>query len=95
MGNKKETFDYINEVMEHVIERTKLAPFDPTKKAIDFRLDDIVKCSYIPGLFKVVDCYPNGLLICPIDNSNECEFVRAGFLEKQVIDKNTMKVLYD
>ncbi len=87
--------DYVNEVMEHIIEHTNMAGFDPKKKVIDFRLSDIVECTYIKGLFEVVDIYPTQILILPKDHKGEGELVKPGFLRKVNISKDTMKVLYD
>jgi len=95
MAKTKETSDYVNEVMEHLIKKTKIAPFDPNKKSVDFKLADIVKCSYIKGLFMVMEIHPNEILIYPFDHEGKKEVVRPGFLEKQNVNKNTMKVLYD
>jgi hypothetical protein len=79
--------------VEHVIERTKLIQ---PKKAVDYNLGDIVKCSYMPGLFRVTDVFGTCVIIYHIGaDVYEYEQVEASFLEKVEINKDTLEVLFN
>lgn len=93
--SKEVTPNYVNRVIEQVIESTHIAPFNPENKTIDFKIDDVVKCSYMQGLFKVADIFTEEILIYPVDLLGEYERVKPQFLEKIETSPETMKVLFD
>lgn len=87
----------INGVIEHIIERTKIVPYNKNNKAIDFKEDDVVKCSYLSGLFKVFNINPDRNLVCiyNVDFIEDLQDVNAQFLQKVEVSEKALKVLFN
>jgi hypothetical protein len=64
----------------------------------DFEPDDVVKCTFLKGLFKVAGpaLYDEGRLsLYPIDYMGEFTNISPDFLKKVKVSDKVMKVLYD
>lgn len=94
--------EYIATITESYIKSseklTKL--FSTDNHACDFKCGDVVKCTYLKGLYKVMG--PNNehrgiqrVNIYPIDMSKEFFPVRPQFLKKEEVRDDTIKVLYE
>ncbi len=94
MAKRKVAPNFVNRIVEHVIEKTKLVP---KKKAVDYNIGDIVKCSYMPGLFRVADVFGSCVIINHVDNPDihDYEQVESPFLEKVEVNQDTLKVLFN
>lgn len=68
--------------------------FKKRKNKVDFIINDMVRCTYIEGLFKVVAVEPYYLVICPLDDRKTLHYVGYHFLEKVSHNQKFMKVLF-
>lgn len=91
---------YIPDAIEQLIklnpERCKA--FYTNNKLTDFSEDDIVKCSFLKGLFKVIGPETDGsgkLVIYPIDYKGDFHNVSPEFLRKIEVNEKAIKVLYE
>ena len=94
MAKRKVAPNFVNRIVEHVIERTKLVS---PKKVVDYNIGDIVKCSYLSGLFRVSDVFGTTVILKHVDsmNTHDYEQVEAAFLEKAQVNEDTLKVLFN
>lgn len=83
-----------NSIMERIILLTKIAPFNEKNKCIDFKEGDVVRCSYMEGLFKVYDLSKNSVFVYNLDMTSDIERVDPRFLEKVQVNQQVMDVLY-
>ena len=92
MENKKRIE---NKIMENIIQSTRMAPYFENNKAIDFKSGDVVRCSYMKGIFRVSQPMDTGAVaIYNVDLSGELLFVGPECLEKIAVNEETLKVLY-
>jgi len=68
--------------------------FSTGNKTSDFTINDIVKCTYLKGLFRVVCCGIYGTVTLNTLNSKETTCISADFLKKVAANTKTLKVLY-
>lgn len=83
-----------NSIMERIILLTKIVPFNEQNKCIDFKEGDVVRCSYMQGLFKVYDLSQNSVFVYNLDMTSDIERVDPRFLEKIQVNQQVMDVLY-
>lgn len=60
----------------------------------DFLPGDIVKCTYLKGIFRVAEVFKNTIEIYPVDSTTEFFEVDPTFLKKMEINKDSIKILY-
>jgi len=65
------------------------------KNKVAFQPNDMVKCVYIKGLFKVVTVEPYYVVISPLEDKNERHYVGFEFVEKVEHNPKVMKVLFN
>ncbi len=83
-----------NTIMERIILLTKIVPYNEKNKCIDFKEGDVVRCSYMQGLFKVYDLAQNSVFVYNLDMTSDIERVDPRFLEKVQVNQQVMDVLY-
>lgn len=91
-------FDYTTslcELLESVICENKdwLEKFSTNSKLQDFKENDIVKCTYYKGFYKIVKLENTRISICPMEN-DEILTVAPKFLKKIEVNEKLLKVLY-
>jgi hypothetical protein len=64
------------------------------KKIEDFTPGDLVKCSYIKGIFRVSEVFRTKVEVFPIDNTSDIFQVGPNFLRKIDINQDSVKILY-
>lgn len=88
----------INKIIEHVIETTNIVKYNKNNKSVDFNIHDVVSCSYMKGLFRVIgyssDNGQDCVCVTKIGQTYEVEAIDPKFLEKTKIDEKILKVLY-
>jgi len=95
MGKRK-SVDVKRQVYEFYEEFIKAFNLYKTKKIkVEFKPKDMVRCTYIEGLFKVVSVDPYYLTISPLNNRRVLHHVGFEFVEKVEHNPKVMKVLFD
>lgn len=65
------------------------------KNKVDFKPSDMVTCTYIEGLFRVVSVEPYYLTISPLNNHRARHYVGFEFVEKVEHNPKVMRILFD
>ena len=82
----------IYQFIEKVLDHNKM--IKPVKNKVAFKPKDMVNCSYIKGLFKIVTLEDNYVVVKSIDNQ-QIHYVSSSFLEKVELNEQVLKVLYN
>lgn len=83
---------YIDDVIDHNEELRK--KFSTNNKLDDFKVNDIVMCTYIKTFCKVVGIEKSKVKLQAIDTNDVFE-IRPSFLKKVKANKKLLKVLYE
>ncbi len=83
------------QIVENLVNNDKRlkAKYSTGRKLSNFKVGDIVYCTFIKGLFKVIDKKPKSLVLSNIITFEDNIFIIPEFVDK--VNKDTVKVLYD
>lgn len=97
MTNKKKLIEYSGPFIEGLIRvQPKLHVYMTGKQYSDFKLGDPVKCTYLKGIYKIVDINEKkGITLQHIDSTKIYNSVSPNFLIKIKINDKSIKVLFE
>jgi hypothetical protein len=85
-------------LFEDLILAAKIVDFYPYNCPVDFTVGDVVECSYMRGLYKIVGINKTHLSLVPLENDSiedkNFAYVGCEFVKKVQINQRVMKVLY-
>lgn len=89
--------DNITSIIERAImQSNKLQKHLTNNTTKDFKVEDIVKCTYMKGLYRVLGIEDNKITITKIDYSGDLEHISPQFLiSVNNLDKKWLDVLYE
>ena len=89
--------DKFSSIIERAIIRShKLDKLLTNNTLKDFKVEDIVKCTYMKGLYRVLGHNDGKVIITKVDYSGDLEYISPNFLLNiNNIDKKWVSVLYD
>ena len=87
--NRRDVYDFYEEFIK------VFNLYKPRKNKVDFKPLDMVRCTYIEGLFKVVSVETYYLTISPLNNHRIRHYVGFEFIEKVEHNPKVIKVLFD
>lgn len=91
---KKEVVDSNTiQILEHVADVMNLPTYQNT--LVDFKFGDVVKCTILLGLYRVLGKSKENILLGKIDNTGPLYPIHAKYLKKVEINENTVDILYN